>query len=961
MHRRWFGLIFVCGLWFTAASAMAQPGFIEHTPTQQVFGEPGGITMREPDVPREDEGLSLWIKTGPSFTYDQVAVYYTVDGSEPLGSLGVPSGSTLVLRSVGPGPAISFVRNEPGMSGNDDWWRANFLGLFQYRVGTVVKYQVAAWRNNPPQGELKSSTSSFTVKLAWPGAGAGSSSPGLGYPGVSFWKEEAIFGNTFCAGMIDRNGTLYDFHFPTVGGIYGVSTRNEGYVDGLDTFPAGLPPGWRGQMHVNQAMPGIRVDNLTHWLSNPNGASYTNVQQDYESDSNTIVTSQSLATDGGAGSISIVQRDFAPAGVAFPLTVGGVGPNEQPIRHLYVKRMTLTYTGPEPAKSIAVYQYLDPAINGGDQYDVMFFDAARGIMCAYDKTTRTVTGTGASFPPSNEYNPTTSSGYFKNVALYLGAGFKVEPSAVPGTPDLATDSWRDTSTDDSQGWIGRRITLVAGQSVEVTFSMVGGHLRPEPFTNPMPINDGVYDTQIVPAFAWLNAQNTAALQAQTDAHWSDWLASGVTVDTPDDEIDRVFKRGLLATALHVDGVNGGVIAGFHNGAYPYVWPRDAVYAAITLARTGHLSEAAGVYDFMRETCFREFEPWGRLGFWKQKYSTDGFVIWGAPQIDETSAFPWGLRYQHQMTNDPALLSANVEQVRDSVQSMTRDSADSRLRYEESVNLVYSNNVWEDSYDTFVYSNASVARGLADAAAIFSSLGLNAEAADAQAKADLVKGGLDVRLDWNGENCDVSQLGVVHPFALYDPTDARVALVVNRINGVANDRFGNNQPLVNFSGEHQDTINRYWGDTYWNGGPWFLTTLWYGQYYAQRQDRNPGTADIDNHLYRLNLSIDRLGPAGMGAEQIAYGSGGGASLLYPGEQDFKLQTAWPNAWESMSTLADSIMQFVDFTPDAANNTMHLEPKLPAAWSTMTINGLRLRNDAAGLSFDTSATVGLDAGR
>lgn len=936
-------------------SALAQPSFVFHDPVQQVFGEPGGITMREPDVPREDEQLAMWIKTGPSFTYDQVAVYYTIDGSEPSGTQGVGTVGTLVLRSIGPSPAISFVRNEPGMSGNDDWWKANFNGLFQYRVGTVIKYKVAAWRNTPPVGEIQSATNTFTVKLAWPGAGAGAGSPHVGYPGVSFWKEEAVFGNTFCAGMLDRNGTVYDFHFPTVGGIYGVGTKNEGYVDGLDTFPPGLPLEWRGQMHLNQAMPGIRVDGLTHWLSNPNGVSFNSVQQAYLPESNTVVTSQTLPTDSGAGSIEIVQHDFSPIGVSFPLTPGNGGPAGEPIRQVHVKRMTLTYTGPAAEKSVAVYQYLDPALNGGDQYDFMFHDSARGVMCAYDKTTRTVTGTGPAFAPGDEYNPKTNSGYFKNVALYLGMGFKVTPDATPMTPDVATDSWRDTSGDNSQGWIGRRITLPADQPVEVTLCMVGGHFRPEPFTDPMPFSDGVYDNQIGPAFDWFYAQDANDLQSDTDAYWADWLDSGVVVDTPDDDVDRVFKRGLLATALHVDAVNGGVIAGFHNGAYPYVWPRDAAYAAITLARTGHLDESGEVYRYMREVCYRDFEPWGRLGFWKQKYSTDGFVIWGAPQIDETSAFPWGLYYQYLMTNDAAILSANVEQVRDSVQSMTRDSSDTRLRYEEGVNLVYSNNVWEDSYDTFIYSNASVARGLYDAASIFSALGLGAEAADAQSKADAIKAGLDARLDWNGENCDISQLGIVHPFALYDPKDSRVNLVVDRINGVANDTFGNNQPLVNFSGEHQDTINRYWGDGYWNGGPWFLTTLWYGQYFAHRQDHNPGTADIDNHYYRLNLMIDRLGPAGLGAEQIAYATGGGASLLYPGQPDFKLQTAWPNAWESMSTLADSVMQFIDFTPDAPNDTMHIEPKLPAAWSTMTFRGLRLRDVPGGQEHVVDAQV------
>ncbi|MCB9866668.1 MAG: hypothetical protein H6816_08560 [Phycisphaerales bacterium] len=159
-----------------------------------------------------------------------------------------------------------------------------------------------------------------------------------------------------------------------------------------------------------------------------------------------------------------------------------------------------------------------------------------------------------------------------------------------------------------------------------------------------------------------------------------------------------------------------------------------------------------------------------------------------------------------------------------------------------------------------------------------------------------------------------------------------------MNGVANDTFGNNHPIMNFGGEWQDLVNRYWNDTYWhnnsgpnaNGSPWFLTTMWYGCYYGVRQDLNPGKGDIDNHAYRLDLLVDRVGPIGFGAEQVAPSN----SLLYPGQNDFVLEAAWPNAWESMSFFVDSLMLFLDYTPDAPNNTLRIEPKLPSDWSTMT---------------------------
>ena len=43
-----------------AGVAAAQPVYIFHGPANQVFGEASGVTMREPEVPREAEVSDLW-------------------------------------------------------------------------------------------------------------------------------------------------------------------------------------------------------------------------------------------------------------------------------------------------------------------------------------------------------------------------------------------------------------------------------------------------------------------------------------------------------------------------------------------------------------------------------------------------------------------------------------------------------------------------------------------------------------------------------------------------------------------------------------------------------------------------------------------------------------------------------------------------------------------------------------
>ncbi len=963
------------------AAAVAQPSSVSHSPAAQAFGQSAGVTQRNPAAPREGESVTIYFRVCCQFSYDRVGVYYSTVGVDPAGSFGTPAnGFTTALTGGAPAGPVTFVANEAVGSQVFDWWRVTLpAGAYQQ----TLRYKISAWRVGvgaevfapPPSG----AAFSYTNKLAWPGAGAGQPSPSAGYPPVSFWKEEAVFGNTFTAGMLDGNGTVYDMHFPTPGGVYGVGTHNEGYVDGGDTFPALLPSGWRGQMHLNQAMPGIRVDGVTHWLSNPDGVSYDQLAQSYNPTSNTIHTTQRLYA--GGHNIQVEQYDFAPAGIAFPNNLAGL-----PERHIYVKRMILTLpaTGltepggfaargvlPPGSVPITVYWYMDPALNGGDNYDTMFWDASKGAMTAYDKTTRTVTGSGNSFAPPNEYNPTTDPVYTKNIALYLSACMKLASGN-----SLATENWRDSSGDNGQGWMGQTFYLIPGVPQEVDFVMVGSSFRPaNPLTDPMPVNDGVYDNNIVPVLNWFSTTSMSTVQGTTDAYWTNWLTTGTRAGTPDAALNTMMDRGLLCTALHVDGFNGGVIAGFHNGAYPYVWPRDAVYAAITLARTGHLAEAEGVYAYMKNTTYRDFESWGRKGFWKQKYSTDGYVIWGSPQIDETAVFPWGVWYQYRMTNDAGVLTRYVEQVRDAVQSCTRSSGDGRLFLagagnacgNDSPGLMHSNNVWEDCYATFIYSNANIVRGLRDAGYIFNALSLPSERDDANTKAASVKSGLDARMACNNENTDISQLGVVYPFDVYEPTDPLVSPFVNRINAQLVNQPSASNDGIGWTG----LVNRYTGDSYWgNGsasspwgaGPWFLSSAWYGLFLAQRADETSGKQDIDAHKSILSLLAAHLGPIGFGAEQIAprgvpsmgppWNTG---SLLYPGQNDFSLEAAWPNAWESMSTFVDAVMAFLHYEPDAPANTMAIEPKLPTGWPAMTFSNVTLLNAALGLTHKAAITL------
>jgi GH15 family glucan-1,4-alpha-glucosidase len=911
----------------SSAIAWATPEFVEHIPANAVYGEGTGVTMRAPVNPGAGAGIDVWVRIGYSFYYTDVALYYTIDGSTPAGSFGTPSGTTSVLRS---GAAISFIRNEPHSPNNIDWWKVT-LPANCATAGATVKYQISAWHNgggpeifannygcadgtcdNPaaPATVFQYTVPGGGATLPWPGKGAPYADHAVGYPPVSLWKEEGVVGNNYMNVQLDQNGTIYDVYYPSAGCVNGMGTKNEGYVDGLDTFPAGLPLGSRGQMNMNQAMGGLRVDGVTYWLSNENASGYSAVSQQYVVDTNVIATTATLTANGN--SILVSQYDFCPKGITFPTDQGN-----QPNRGMYLKRYLLRNNG-ATTKTVQFYFYMDPALNGGDGYDAMYADAARGALIAYDNTQRYTSASG-------EYNPTTTGDYNKNVSIYLAAALKAVDTVGGAGGTAATGSWRaNGSTDNGQGWIGLEIALPVNVTKEIDLALVGGF---DTFAGAT----GTYDYQIAPVLDAFLAANVSTWQATTQDWWTHWLASGLTVDTPDSRIDELYRRGLLATALHLDGKNGGVVAGMHNGAYPFVWPRDAVWAAMTLDRTGHSGEGAEVYRFLRDTAYRANDTWGK-GFWYQKYTTDGYIVWNSPQVDETSAAPWGVYYHYLVTGDTSFLNAYYTMTYDAARASSEDSSiDGRLYYDDAYQLMHANNLWEDSWDDFIYSNASVERGLRDAASIATLLGHPSDATLFTNRANAIHAGITGRLNWDGENTDISLLGPAYPFNVYSAKDPLIAHCVDRMNGVATDRNGNNHPIMRFSGEWQGLVDRYWADTYWNGGPWFLSTMWYGCYYAQRQDLNPGKGDIDNHLSRLDLLIDRLGPVGLGAEQIAPSN----SLAYP---DFVLQAAWPNAWESMSFFVDSVMLFLGYTPDAPGNTLRIAPKLPTGWTTMSFHGV-----------------------
>ena len=811
-----------------------------------------------------------------------------------------------------------------------------------YRIGKAVAFVTFVF----------ASASAFAY-IDWPGFPTPDGYPSDPASRIHHYKEEAIVGNQYMTVQLDANGTIYDIYYPSCGFRNGSGTSNEGYK-GPEEFiggPFGCPTDQEanGQMNVVAGMGGIQVGGTIYWMKNdsagPGPAGYDSYRQGYVPDNNVLVTSNHL--NAANNTMQIVQYDFCPATNTIPaVATDGVRTNYG----VYVKRFLLTNLE-NSAKTIKFYFDVNFNVKGSDAHDYMYMDYGHTVpalgagqtnhtMVVVDNDDTLATGSGCGpdgygGSAGTEYNPKTTASYNKAASVYFGVCMKEVTNAVTGTGVAVDGSWRETGSSDSQeGWIGKTVNFAANETKEIDIMVVGSW-------DDTPGASGTHNFWGRPLVDWFYANTMAGAQSATESYWSNWLAQGVSVDLPGTSYDTLFKRSLLATALHIDAKTGSIIAGMHNGAYPFVWPRDGVYAAITLDRCGYTQEAENFYRWLRDIAFRasDCNPGGK-SFFYQKYTTDGYFAWNSPQIDETASVPWGIWYHYLATGDMGFLLGYTNLVRETAYSSYYTSCvDSRAYWDFSFNLMNGNNVWEDSFGLFIYSNSSVVRGLRDAANCFDKAGSGSgEAATWRAQANIAKSGMDARILSRVEPADISHLGMAVPYEVYNPTDSQMLAVVEWIKGNGAAAGGFNDNLEETGGGNAGYWRRYNHniggnlDNYWNGGPWHLSTAWYGEYHARWQDYAGGRVLVDVTKDMLDKIVARLGPVGLGAEQIAPDY----AQKYPG---FWHQAAWPNVWESHSTFIDLMMMFLDYKPAGTNvNTCYFAPKLPTGWSTMSFNNL-----------------------
>ncbi len=318
-----------------------------------------------------------------------------------------------------------------------------------------------------------------------------------------------------------------------------------------------------------------------------------------------------------------------------------------------------------------------------------------------------------------------------------------------------------------------------------------------------------------------------------------------------EEMKRIYTRSILLFPLLLNNKTGGISAALEVdeekdkcGRYSYCWPRDAVFInkALTLLKMD--KEVERFYTvFSKNTQSKN-------GMWEQRFYTDGKLApcWGY-QIDETAAVVYGVyAYYHNAKNKEFLKNTikMCEKAIEFLESYVNCAIFNRANVEEEKNQFFvkyeSYDIWENHQGIHLYSLSAIYAAFISMANIYKELEYE------KSKVDNMKNLASEIKDYCLENlcdkqtstlkrnnkdflADISVLGTIIPFRMFDASQKEVKNTIEKIN----------LTLRTYTGGYI----RFENDSYMEGNnPWPIATLWMALYYFQVGNKQEAMKCID---------------------------------------------------------------------------------------------------------------------
>jgi len=311
--------------------------------------------------------------------------------------------------------------------------------------------------------------------------------------------------------------------------------------------------------------------------------------------------------------------------------------------------------------------------------------------------------------------------------------------------------------------------------------------------------------------------------------------------------------------------------------YSYMWPRDGAISALALERAGDFNVAQRFFEFCNKIIAPE-------GYFMHKYRPDeslgsSWHPWlrdGKPELpiqeDETALVIFSL-YEYYT------LSKDIEFVESVYNSLIKKAAEFMLAHMDPETGLPrpSYDLWEEKYGVSTFTAASVYGALIAAAKFSKLLGKTAGEGRYSAAAARIKKELESSF-YNEEEgmfykrlfleegkaqydttIDISSVYGIYRFGVLPHDDARVVRSMKTIEKrllLPEDRT--------IGGVPRYETDRYYRVTDEYPNPWFITTLWYVQYYIHSAKSE---ADLGVVKKWLSWVVSHAQKTGMLSEQL----------------------------------------------------------------------------------------------
>lgn len=373
------------------------------------------------------------------------------------------------------------------------------------------------------------------------------------------------------------------------------------------------------------------------------------------------------------------------------------------------------------------------------------------------------------------------------------------------------------------------------------------------------------------------------LIARTSFYWRLWIRKeDHRLELLPDNVGNLYRRSLLILRTQIDW-QGGIIAAndsdvvrFNRDTYSYVWPRDGSLVAAALDVAGYAPLSQSFYRFVANLIEKG-------GYLLHKYNPDGTLAsswhpWlrnGEIQLpiqeDETALVVWAL--WHHFVRD-----RDVEFIKPLYKAFVKRAADFMCKHRDSETGLpsASYDLWEERWGVHAFTVGAVFAGLT-AASLFCRAFGEEERADSYMKAAaeirdaastyLWREDLNrfCRMIWRNDKGDLeidrtrdSSVWGLFTFGLYSARDPKIISTMRDLK----DKLWVNGPIGGMARYEGDYYHR--ADSEVPGNPWFICTLWFADFLA---DKAVDEHELAEAVEILEWVTAHALPSGVLAEQV----------------------------------------------------------------------------------------------